>query len=63
MSPGEPRRKPRNRTSKGCPLCGRGRSKLRHPQPAVPSVSSENGPEPPGADFSSSSGSEAPPPP
>eukprot|EP00969_Alexandrium_andersonii_P234996 10375859-Alexandrium_andersonii.AAC.1 len=41
LSPGEPRHEPRHRTSKGCPLCGRGRSRLRHPQPAVPSVSSE----------------------
>eukprot|EP00969_Alexandrium_andersonii_P056214 2477434-Alexandrium_andersonii.AAC.1 len=29
---------------------------MRHPQPAVPSVSAESGPGPPGADSSSSSG-------
>eukprot|EP00969_Alexandrium_andersonii_P363344 15461713-Alexandrium_andersonii.AAC.1 len=58
MSPGEPRHKPRSLTSKGCPMCGRG-----HPRPAVPAVPSGPSGEPPGAESSSSSGSEVPPPP
>eukprot|EP00969_Alexandrium_andersonii_P269879 11928431-Alexandrium_andersonii.AAC.1 len=55
LSPGEPRHKPRRCTSKGCPLCGRGRSKMCHPEPAAPSVAVESGPGSPGADPSSSS--------
>eukprot|EP00969_Alexandrium_andersonii_P332306 14684898-Alexandrium_andersonii.AAC.1 len=44
-------------------MCGRGRSKLRHPRPAAPAFPPGAGGQPPGAESSSSSGSEVPPPP